>query len=52
MQESQWPEFQGAIIMDSILNFNGSRNSQIVPSDWREEVPETLKEVYWDSLEL
>ncbi|XP_023335294.1 uncharacterized protein LOC111706611 [Eurytemora carolleeae] len=42
---SHWPEFQGAIIMDSIINFNGTKNSQIIPTDWRNEVPSTLEQV-------
>ena len=29
------PEFMGAIIMDSVMNFNGSENSQVLPIGYK-----------------
>lgn len=33
---SGWPEFQGAIIMDTIMNYNTSSGSQVMPEAWLE----------------
>jgi len=33
---SGWPEFQGAIIMDTIMNYNTSSGSQLMPEAWLE----------------
>merc|ERR1719350_512641 len=39
---SEWPEFQGAFIMDTILNFNETENSQIIPELWRGKISEKV----------
>ena len=36
----QWPEFQGAFILDTVMNFNQSENSQLLPEEWRAKIPE------------
>ena len=36
----EWPEFQGAFILDTVMNFNQSENSQLMPEEWREKIPE------------
>lgn len=33
---SGWPEFQGAVIMDTIMNYNTSSGSQLMPEAWLE----------------
>jgi len=45
MEDGGWPEFQGAIIMDTILNFNSSLYSQILPQAWVDRVPDTSQQV-------
>ena len=35
-----WPEFQGAFILDTVMNFNESENSQMMPDEWREKIPD------------
>jgi hypothetical protein len=45
MEDGGWPEFQGAIIMDTILNFNSSLYSQILPQAWVDRVPDTSHQV-------
>lgn len=35
-----WPEFQGAFILDTVMNFNQSENSQLLPEEWRAKIPE------------
>jgi len=35
---SHWPEFQGAFILDTIMNFNATVNSQSFPDSWREKI--------------
>jgi len=39
---SEWPEFQGAFIMDTILNYNETENSQILPDLWRDKISESV----------
>jgi len=39
---SEWPEFQGAFIMDTIMNFNETENSQSIPELWRGKISETV----------
>jgi len=34
---SGWPEFQGAIIMDTIMNYNTTAGSQLMPDAWLEK---------------
>jgi len=29
-----WPEFQGALIMDTIMNYNATEGSQLMPDSW------------------
>jgi len=47
-QENNWPEFQGAIIMDTLLNYNATENSQFVPHDWKKEAPHTYDAIKED----
>ena len=35
---SEWPEFQGAFILDTIMNFNETVDSQSFPDSWREKI--------------
>lgn len=35
---SEWPEFQGAFIMDTILNFNDTEGSQSIPDSWHDKI--------------
>lgn len=35
---SEWPEFQGAFILDTIMNFNETVDSQSLPDSWREKI--------------
>ena len=36
---------QGAIILDTLLNFNGDKNSQTVSSSWKSISPEIVNEI-------
>jgi hypothetical protein len=45
VQEGGWPEFQGALIMDTLLNFNSSLGSQELPPAWLTKVPDTSHQV-------
>ena len=38
IQEREWPEFQGAIIMDTLINFNDTEDSQDWPESWQKAV--------------
>merc|ERR1711892_1292411 len=35
---SEWPEFQGALILDTIMNFNETVGSQTFPESWAEKI--------------
>ena len=49
MKGDIWPEFQGAFILDTVMNFNESENSQLLPDEWREKIPEeTYQQVMED----
>ena len=34
----KWPEFQGAIILDTLMNFNVTKGSQTFPEVWRDKI--------------
>jgi len=34
----KWPEFQGALILDTIMNFNETAGSQIYPEIWEKKI--------------
>ena len=38
-QGDVWPEFQGAFILDTIMNFNETVNSQSLPDLWKTKIP-------------
>lgn len=38
-QGDVWPEFQGAFILDTIMNFNETVNSQSLPALWKSKIP-------------
>jgi len=40
----KWPEFQGAIVLDTIMNFNQTENSEFLPNEWRQKIPESTFE--------
>ena len=39
-KDDKWPEFQGAFILDTIMNFNVTENSQMLPSLWKDKISE------------
>ena len=48
-QGDVWPEFQGAFILDTIMNFNETENTQLLPEQWRSKIPdETYQQVKQD----
>ena len=40
-QGDVWPEFQGAFILDTIMNYNETVNSQSLPDLWKTKIPST-----------
>ena len=45
---SNWPEFQGAFILDTIMNYNQTEGSQNIPDDWRGKIPKAYEETRAD----
>ena len=45
MKEGGFPQFKGAIIMDSILHYNSTQNSQNVEDDWFQQVPNAVENI-------
>merc|ERR1719193_1417297 len=44
-EKNNWPDFQGAIIMDTIIDFNDTKDSQDWPDKWQEAAPETYEAI-------
>ena len=44
----KWPEFQGALILDTIMNYNNTAGSQTFPSSWANKITGTA---YQDTVE-
>ena len=40
-----FPKFRGAIIMDSILHHNMTKDSQTVEEEWKHQVPEAVMDI-------
>ena len=45
MEAGGYPHFTGAIIMDSLLHYNTSKDSQDMEPEWGEQVPEATKSI-------
>ena len=47
--DTAWPVFQGAFVLDTIMNFNETENTQLLPEQWRSKIPdETYQQVKQD----
>ena len=45
LEAGGYPQFTGAIIMDSLLHHNTSNNSQDMEPEWEEQIPEAAKSI-------
>ena len=45
LEAGGYPKFTGAIIMDSLLSFDSSENSQDIEEEWREQIPEAAANI-------